>query len=105
MDENDNGYSCCELFTPDFYRSLVNSQAETNATLRLLAERLGAATDGLEHLEPILTKHEARLTAVEGQLRTTKRALKWGASLFAPAIGGFLTYRKQIVDTLRQLFH
>lgn len=94
-----------ELFTPDFYRDLVRSQAETNATLRLLAERLGTATDGLEHLEPILTNHEARLAAVEGQLRTTKRALKWGASIFGSAVGGLLTYRKQIVDTLRQILH
>jgi len=94
-----------ELFTPDFYRDLVTGQADTNATLRLLAERLGSATEGLEHLEPILTRHEGRLELIEGQLRTTKRALKWGASFFASAIGGFLTYRKQIVDTLRQILH
>ena len=95
MDERD------ELFTPDFYRQLVNSQAETNATLRLLADKLG----GLEHLEPILTNYEARIASIEGQLRTTKRALKWGASLIASSLGGFLTYRKQIVDTLKQLLH
>ena len=94
-----------DLFTPEFYKDLVSSQAETNATLRLLADRLGAATDGLSHLEPILTSHENRLLGIEGQLRATKRALKWGASFFASAIGGFLTYRKQIVDTLRQILH
>jgi len=93
-----------ELFTTDFYRDLVNSQAETNATLRLLAERLGSATDGLEHLEPILTDFGKRLSAVEGQLNTTKRVLKWGASIFASSIGGLLTYRKEIAATLKQFF-
>ena len=94
-----------ELFTPDFYRDLVSGQAETNATLRLLSERLGSVADGLEHLEPILTSHSARLFTIERQLRTTKRALKYGASLLASAVGGFLSYRKQIVETLRQLLH
>jgi len=94
-----------DLFTPEFYKDLVGAQAETNATLQLLADRLGAATDGLSHLEPILTSHENRLLGIEGQLRTTKRAIKWGASIFASSIGGFLTYRKQIIETLRHLLH
>jgi len=91
-----------ELFTPGFYRDLVNSQAETNATLRLLAERLGSATDGLEHLEPILTDFGKRLSTVEGQIRTTKKALRWGASIVGSCVGGFLTYRKEITQTLKQ---
>jgi hypothetical protein len=93
-----------ELFTTGFYRDLVNSQAETNATLRLLADRLGSATDGLEHLEPILTDFGQRLSKVEGQINTTKRALKWGASIFASSIGALLTYRKEITQTIKQLF-